>query len=517
MKKRLWVCALTFLLLTASLAGCTKDPAESGTSEPSTASDTASAEDSVPADESGEDDSGSMLIGTTAAPDESEDNATTPGTKAPGESNGKDNSSLATQTRATRPSGAPTIGTTVTKKPITLPKFSLDPDKKLVLCIDWDPKSSWVESWEKAFRACYDPKKEITIEYKTASPSMKASKLAIWKNAKQSPDAVYIKPEESWPTLINKGLARPIDGLTDLSAGFWEGVKGTMDGLKLNGKNYVAVSSAYSSGYVIYNPKVFKNAGLTDPRDLLYKDEWTYAKFEEYAKKLTRLNATDASKSTWGISFHYYEPFLFGGGKDLIEYKNGKWISNLNDKTIAASIEYLRKLGDTGNKYVQTTEKDMTTMRSMVTSGRVAMFVTAESPGLEFTNDEFNKGTLRYVPIPRYTDSKTYYVGGVVDGWLVCNGAKNPDAGMAFATAVRALGTLNLNVDAAADKEYPADQKYCNDYANSVVTVVPQQFRRLSGTIEYWDIYGGPVQEGTSWSATVAEWEPKIMEALSKE
>ena len=72
-------------------------------------------------------------------------------------------------------------------------------------------------------------------------------------------------------------------------------------------------------------------------------------------------------------------------------------------------------------------------------------------------------------------------------------------------------------MDAAADKEYPADQKYCNDYANSVVTVVPQQFRRLSGTIEYWDIYGGPVQEGTSWSATVAEWEPKIMEALSKE
>ena len=133
MKKRLWVCALAFLPLTASLAGCTKDPAESGTFEPSTASDTASAEDSVPADESGEDDSGSMLIGTTTAPDESEDNATTPGTKAPGESNGKDNSSLATQTRATRPSGAPTIGTTVTKKPITLPKFSRSRQKARAL------------------------------------------------------------------------------------------------------------------------------------------------------------------------------------------------------------------------------------------------------------------------------------------------------------------------------------------------------------------------------------------------
>lgn len=518
--KRLYLCALSLLLLLGLLTGCAEGPAESGASDADTsaASDAASAEDSAAeSEDNSEDDSGSLLIGTTVQPGESGNSTTSPATKAPDNSNGKGENSLVTQTKATAPSGAPTIATTGTKKPVTLPKISLDPDKKLVVCIDWDPKSSWVVSWEKAFRACYDPKKEITIEYKTASPSMKASKLAIWKNAKQSPDVVYIKPEESWPTLINKGLAQPIDELTDLTAGFWEGVKGTMDGLKLNGKTYVAVSSTYYGGNVVYNPKVFKNAGLTDPRDLLYKDQWTFAKFEEYAKKLTRLNATDASKSTYGVFFHYYEPFLFGGGKDLIEYKNGKWISNLNDKTIAAGIEYLRKLGDTGNKYTLTSEKDMTTVRSMVTAGRVAMFVTAESPGLEFTNDEFNKGTLRFVPIPRYTESKTYYVGGTVDGWLVCNGAKNPEGGMAFAAAVRALDTLSLDVGAAADTEIPADQKYCKVYANSVITVVPQQFRRLSGTIEYWDIYGAPVLEGASWSATVAEWEPKILEALSKE
>ena len=538
--KRLLIALLALCLLLTLCVGCAKTPADDTSDAASEAvSDAESTDDATPDAEGPEDDGntessedGGLLLGTTTASDSATADSTTAGgndsknTTKKNNTTKKDGSAshtLATVKTVTAPSNAPTIASTTTKEEITLPKFDLDYTKSIKICIDWDPSSTWVRGWEQAFRVCYDPDKEIKVEYVQASPSMKASKLAVWKSAKQMPDAIYIKPEESWPTLPNKGLTQAVDGLVDLNDGFWEGVKGTMDGLKLNGKNYVLVSSAYTGAHVIYNPKVMKNAGLTDPRDLFYKGEWTFAKFEEYAKKLTRTNATDPSKSTYGVFFHYYEPFLFGGGFDLISYNNGKWVSNLNTKEISSSIEYLRLLGDTGNKYTYTEGSDMTAVRNMVISGQIGMFVTAEAAGLEFTNGEFGeKETLRYIPIPHNTElSKTYYVPGTVDGWLILNGAKNPEGGAAYASSVRAMEVLNIDTDDGDDSNdvEPTNeaQLYFYEYAATQIVPVPQMFRRIASSVMYWDIYGNPVKEGAAWSAHVAEWEPKIMEALSKE
>ena len=532
--KRLLIALLALCLLTGLCAGCATDPAES--SAPDANSEAAS---EVTGDIGGDESTGDaetessddgLLLGTTTG----SDTATTDGTTAGGNSNnttkknasttkgnGKTTHTIVTQKTITRPSNAPTSPSTTTKQEIVLPQYDIDYSKKLTVLIDWDPSSSWVQGWEQAFRVCYDPDKEIQIEYKVATPGMRASKLAVWKSANQTPDVTYCKPEEAWPTLVNKGLTQPIDGYVDLSTGFWESDKAIMDSLKINGKNHVAVSSAYGYGAVVYNPKTMKNAGLTDPRDLFYEGQWTYDKFEEYCKKLTRVNATDPAKSTYGAYFAYYEPFLFSGGLDLIGYKDGKWVSNLNNKAIVDNIEYLRLLGDTGNKYTLTDSSDKTAIRQMTISGQLGFYVTAESPGLEFTGDELYRDVLRYVPIPHNTAlSDTYYHGGVIDGWMLLNGAKNPVAGMAYASAVRAINVLDVDTTTEEDKDETPEnndaQIYFSSYAHTQLTYTVMHFRRLSGSIMYWDIYGGPIFEGAAWSTTVAHWEPMIEEALIK-
>ena len=334
---------------------------------------------------------------------------------------------------------------------------------------------------------------------------------------RKSPDVIYIKPEESWPTLVNKDLTQPVDSLVDLNAAFWGSTKKTSDGLKIGGKTYALVSGAYPLGSVIYSPKIMANAGLTDPRKLFYDNQWTWDVFEQYCKSLTKINSTDPTKSKYGVFFHYMEPFLANGGKDLIEYTDGKWKSNLNDSTIVAELEWLRKLGDTGNKYALTSEKEMTTVRTMTINGQVGMYITAESPSFEF-KEQIKTGALAYVPIPRYTSSSTYYVACSVDAFYICNGAANPKAGAAFATAVRAINVLDLNLDLPGEEpECPAEQAYLDKYAIKTLTGVPMQFRRLSGTIEYWDVYGPVFNDGKSYSALVKEIEPKIMETLNKE
>ena len=110
-------------------------------------------------------------------------------------------------------------------------------------------------------------------------------------------------------------------------------------------------------------------------------------------------------------------------------------------------------------------------------------------------------------------------IGGTLGAFMICNGAKNPLGGVAYAVGCRALGVLKLDVDAESDDQYPEDQTYFNDYANSKLTVVPLMYRRLdeSGDIKYWSIYGRVFNDGSSWSAVVNEFEPQILEALSKE
>jgi len=93
---------------------------------------------------------------------------------------------------------------------------------------------------------------------------------------------------------------------------------------------------------------------------------------------------------------------------------------------------------------------------------------------------------------------------------------------VAYASAGRAIEVLG--VDTTIEGEKPDltattndAQAYFNEYAATQVVPVPAMFRRIASSVMYWDVYGDPIKEGAAWSAHVAEWEPKIMEALSKE
>ena len=407
-------------------------------------------------------------------------------------------------------SSTPSIKENEDDKNAKMPEIEIT-NKKVVICIDWDPKSAWVQRWEKAFKKAYPG---ISVTYKQATPEMKASKLAVWANSNQSPDLVYVKPEESWPDLVNKNIVDPVDKYIDIDTSFWGSIKDTMDSLKVNNKYYALVSGIELYGSVIYNPTVFKNAGLTDPEILLYNNQWTWTKFEEYARKLTKINATDSTKSKYGVHIRYGEVFIPSTGKDLIEYSGGKWKSNLNDNNVKSAIDFLKKIGPTGSKYTINSENDPTTLRKMTVNGQIGMYVTAESAGLEFP-DEMKKGTLKYVPIPKADSADKYYSGASVDAFYVPKGAKNPEGGVAYACAVRGF---NIGiVEIKTEQEYTEAQEKIKKYALSVVTAVPLQFRRLAGTVEYYNIYGPTYLSGESYSGIVAEWEPKINEALKKQ
>ncbi|MFA5528877.1 MAG: extracellular solute-binding protein, partial [Peptostreptococcales bacterium] len=199
------------------------------------------------------------------------------------ESSEGDKNSVASSSTASKakPTAMPTITTDPSDLEAKLPVLDIK-NKNVTICIDWAPNSSWVVAWGKAFEACYPG---IKVTYKIATPAVKASKLAVWKSSKTSPDAIYIKPEESWPNLVNLDLVEPVDNMININAPFWGTIKDTMEGLKINNKTYAIVVNKDIYGSVIYKKSVLQNAGLRDPIDLFFEDKWTWDVFEDYAKK----------------------------------------------------------------------------------------------------------------------------------------------------------------------------------------------------------------------------------------
>ncbi len=394
----------------------------------------------------------------------------------------------------------------------SFPKYDFD-TKTVKVCIDWSENSSWVQGWENSFKKRHP---DVNVEYMQATPQEKASKLAIWYATDQSPDVVYAKAEEIWPTLYNKDLIQPVNDYIDFKNEFWGSVEQEMNKYQVGGKNYLMLSVVEPVGYVIYNRTTFKNAGLEEPLSLFYKGEWTKDKFEEYAEKLTKPNPADVTKSRYGLFIHQLQALIGITGKDFIEYKDDSWVTNFTDPDITTMVDFIQKVGPTGQKYAWDEDVDPTRARAQTITGQIAMYVTAESPALEFP-EQVADGSLSVVPMPMYNKDNGYIQYAYFDSFVIPKGAKNPAAGAAYAAGARAYVYLDKYYESS--KEFATETKKMYDYvyASGKVKFTPATFRRLEGQFEYAEILGRVFRNGESYSKVVAEMEPLILNALKSE
>ncbi len=489
MNKQKWLALLLALTLMATVfTGCGGGDATSD----------AASDVSAPV----EDDAVEDLIGsgtTTAAP------SATQGTNA----NKTNASTVSTKKADTVPTVQKDENDAKAKLPMYEIKATTSGKKVVTVCIDWAPTVEWMQDSIKAFQKIYPG---VAIEWKTATPNLKATKLALWNNSNQAPDVMYIKPEESWPTLMNQGLLQPIDQYININDAFWGSARDTMKSLELGGKNYFIPTSITTYGSVIYNPNVFKNAGLKTPEQLLYEGNWTWDTFEQYAAKLTKKNSADPTKSVYGVHLRYPQAWTGTVGMDYVGYQNGKWVSNLQNSKMKTAIEKYKQLND---KYGGRGD-DETATRQMLISGKIGMYVTCMSGALEFP-DQFKNGSLVAVCMPRYSKSEPYYNASVINGYVIPKGAKNPQAGMAFATVCRGLTLECIDYKSAEDAAYTEHQRNLDKYCNNVISGVVMHFRRLERSFDWFSVVNPYLSNSKTYAAIVAELEPQFLEELNKQ
>ena len=399
-----------------------------------------------------------------------------------------------------------TGNTTAENSNITIPKMTLK-NKKVKLMHSWDSQSEWLKDWSSAFSKDYGG----TVELVYANAYDKATRLAAMKASKTSPDLVFGELSREWPMLIQKNVVIPVDDKIDFSLPLWKDTKAAVDNTKIGGKAYFAVTEVTTFSSVCYNKKALREAGLEEPRALYYKGQWTWDKFEEYAKKLT-----NASAGTSGFTSVYPEGLILSTGKDLIEVTSNSYKINLNDPDIIRSIELIRKLGPSNlNAYKLLDGK---TMFDELKRGKVAMLMTP-NPHL-YLADAFKARTVSYAPVPRDPKADKYYEPYGTKGFYIADGASNIDGAVAYINSVRYLSVPEINKgqrDKGKSLYGMTDEDYDLEEHRAKNTVpVTLTFDRLQPDITYEVLWSKLIKENRSWSSVVEEYNPQIQSLIDK-
>ena len=99
------------------------------------------------------------------------------------------------------------------------------------------------------------------------------------------PDIIETSKLPGWfPRMCSEGTFVAISDYVNFEDLLWKDEVDTMNNYKIGDDYYALSLGAYSPVEMVYNKKLIKAAGLTDPIELYKKGEWTWEKFEEICR-----------------------------------------------------------------------------------------------------------------------------------------------------------------------------------------------------------------------------------------
>ncbi len=135
----------------------------------------------------------------------------------------------------------------------------------------------------------------------------------------------------------------------------------------------VTDSSIYG---VIYNKRLFEAAGLDPdlPYTLQANGEWTWSRFMELCAQLTRDVDDDGINdyiAMYNASEDLMSQLVISTGSQLVEDKNGVFVSNLTSDDVVSAITYAKELYDAG--YDMNNQQEQMDQYEVFATGLVAM------------------------------------------------------------------------------------------------------------------------------------------------
>ncbi|MBO9604424.1 MAG: extracellular solute-binding protein [Paenibacillaceae bacterium] len=228
------------------------------------------------------------------------------------------------------------------------------------------------------------------------------------------------------PSMGEKGMFLPLEDLTELN----NEKNFPLDFMKRVG-SYKGKTYGFSTGFghsfgIYYNKTLFQKNGLTDLHELVDKKGWTWAAFEEVAKKATRDADGDGKIDTWGLSAFaadFAQGLIAANAGEIVDDKG---VVQLESANTMEAMNFFSKLFNESKVVRFVNPNDWGEQRKFFTEGNVAMV-----PGYAYEGADLKKSMTNvkwgYVPFPigpKATDYASAY--SQIPMYFIPKGAKNP-------------------------------------------------------------------------------------------
>ncbi|MDI3385918.1 extracellular solute-binding protein [Streptomyces sp. B-S-A8] len=195
----------------------------------------------------------------------------------------------------------------------------------------WAMDGSTPDGWTKDVKAAFEKKTGAKLKIEIQQWNGIQQKLTTALSEESPPDVFEIGNTQTPAYAQTGGLAELDDLKKSIGADWTESLNKAS---VFDGKQYAAPWFA-ANRVVVYNKKVFKEAGVTEiPK--------TRA---ELFKAFDRIEAeTDAEPIYMpGQNWYFFDGLTIGTGADLVKKKGDKWVSNLADPKVGEAMEIYQK------------------------------------------------------------------------------------------------------------------------------------------------------------------------------
>lgn len=272
-----------------------------------------------------------------------------------------------------------------------------------------------------------------------------AEKYTALENRHNSGEPVDMFPydEKFLPQGVLSGRFDPLDPYFDILGmedGLWDDMSVIIDKMQYGDGHYVLPYDVSEPQLIMYSRKLFKEEKLDDPYELYQKGEWDWDAMLEMMS--TFISKPDVETKRYGIAGDFGKALLASSGSTVVNFENGKFTNNINDKNIAAAENLIKKLVD---------EKLYNNKRyDYYPNDNSVLFYAMGDWALGMTNAENPQGDIMVVPFPKNPDAEEHYISCEYDARLLTRWAPNPEAVAAYIKCERM---------AAAEEKYKELEK----------------------------------------------------------
>ncbi len=239
------------------------------------------------------------------------------------------------------------------------------------------------------------------------------------------PDIIETQKLPGWyPRMCKEGTFVAINDYVDFTDMLWKDEVETMSNYMLGDKYYALSLGAYSPVEMIYNKKLIREAGLTDPIELYKKGEWTWTKYEEYIANLSGDMNGDGLADVFGSDQHLMSHcYLTSMGTGVTQITEGKiTLDPIKGKSYEKLGTFLNKMNSkqTLGYLPDVDGNDGMTVDLLAQDKMVFSFAGRWTIlGNTALNAKKNKGDLALIMPPRHEDADAHYCYGVTSGYAI--------------------------------------------------------------------------------------------------